>query len=169
MREYNLQLQGLTKAQIDKSNQPLPEEVIKSNWEGFSALLQGRTLQPTTTANARTTRRRSKRAAPTLTEALVDERVSNATNVKVLPSKHHKTRQRKVYKKERASRRIAKRSVAPPLHEPLQRNASTRKGNPAGPRSKEKSIAVEPAKHRGALKSGQEGTHRLTSKKQSGG
>jgi hypothetical protein len=75
MREYNLQLQGLTKAQIDKSNQPLSEEVIESNWEGFSALLQGRTLQPTTTdsANARTTRRRSKRAAPTLTEALVDE------------------------------------------------------------------------------------------------
>lgn len=31
MKEYNLQLQGLTKAQIDKSNQPLPEEVIKCN------------------------------------------------------------------------------------------------------------------------------------------
>ena len=60
MREYNLQLQGLSKAQIDKSNQPLPEEVIKSNWEGFTALLQGRALQPTTTdsANTRTTRRR---------------------------------------------------------------------------------------------------------------
>jgi hypothetical protein len=45
MREYNLQLQGLTKAQIDKSNQPLPEEVIKSNWKGFSALLQGKVLR----------------------------------------------------------------------------------------------------------------------------
>ena len=181
MREYNLQLQGLTKAQIDKSNQPLPEEVIKSNWEGFSALLQGRTLQPTTTdsANARTTRRRSKRAAPTLTEALVDEEIaSNATKVKVPQSKHDKTRQRKAYKGERASRRIAgepieygifaKRSMAP-VPKDLQRNPSTRKRNPAGPRSKKKSIAIEPVKHRGALKSGRGGTHRSRSKKQSGG
>jgi hypothetical protein len=49
MREYNLQLQGLTKAQIDKSNQPLPKEVIESNWAGFSALLQGKVLQPAAT------------------------------------------------------------------------------------------------------------------------
>jgi hypothetical protein len=49
MKEYNLQLQGLTKAQIDKSNQPLPEEVIKSNCEGFSALFKGKVLQPATT------------------------------------------------------------------------------------------------------------------------
>jgi hypothetical protein len=56
MREHNLLLQGLTKAQIDKSNQPLPKEVIESNWEGFSALLRGKALQPATTdrrANAR--------------------------------------------------------------------------------------------------------------------
>jgi hypothetical protein len=49
MREYNLQLQGLTKAQIDKSNQPRPKEVIESNWAGFSALLQGKVLQPAAT------------------------------------------------------------------------------------------------------------------------
>jgi hypothetical protein len=53
MREYNLQLQGLTKAQIDKSSQPLPKEVIESNWEGFSALLQRKDLPPATTASAR--------------------------------------------------------------------------------------------------------------------
>jgi hypothetical protein len=47
----------------------------------------------------------------------------------------------------------------------LQRNPSTRKHNPAGPRSKKKSIVVEPAKHRGALKSGRESTHCSRSKK----
>lgn len=203
MREYNLQLQGLTKAQIDKSNQPLPEEIIKSNWEGFSALLQGKVLQPATTDGsmevsqpraslrlqkptkevsrkircsriAKSTARdgtvssgnRSKRPAPTLAGA-------NATNVKVPQSEHDKTRQRKAYKGERASRRLANkqveygifanRSIAP-VPKDLQRNPLTRKRNPAGP-----SIAVEPAKHRGALKSGREGTHRSRSKKQSGG
>jgi hypothetical protein len=39
MTEYNLRLQGLTQEQIDKSNQPLPDKVVKSNWEGFSARL----------------------------------------------------------------------------------------------------------------------------------
>jgi hypothetical protein len=222
MREYNLQLQGLTKAQIDESNQPLPEEVIKSNWEGFSALLQGKVLQPATADGhadarsesmevpqpraslrlqkptkevsrkircgriAKSTARdgtvssgnRSKRPAPTLAGALVDEEnASNATKVKVPQSKHDKTRQRKAYKGERASRRLANKPVEygifanrslAPVPKQLQHNPSTRKRNPAGPRNK-KSIAVEPAKHRGALKSGREGTHRSRSKKQSGG
>jgi len=44
MKEYNLRLQGLTKAQIDNANKPLPTEVIESNWKAISALLQGRTL-----------------------------------------------------------------------------------------------------------------------------
>jgi hypothetical protein len=48
MTEYNLQLKGLTKAQIDKSNEPRSKEEIESMWAGFSALLQGRTLQPAT-------------------------------------------------------------------------------------------------------------------------
>jgi len=181
MKEYNLRLQGLTKAQIDNSNKPLPTEVIESNWNAISALLQGRTLQPTTTdsANTRTTRRRSKRAAPTLAGALVDEEsASNATNVKVPESKHGKTRQRKAYKGERASRRLANKPVEygifanrrmAPVPKDLQRNPSTRKRNPAGPRNKRKSTAAEPAKHRGALKPGREITHRSRSKKESGG
>jgi hypothetical protein len=181
MNEYNLQLQGHTKAQIDNSNKPLPTEVIESNWNAISVLLQGRTLQPTTTdsANTRTTRRRSKRAAPTLAGALVDEEsASNATNVKVPESKHGKTRQRKAYKGERASRRLANKPVEygifanrrmAPVPKDLQRNPSTRKRNPAGPRNKRKSTAVEPAKHRGALKPGREITYRSRSKKESGG
>jgi len=180
MSEFNLQLDGLTKAQIDESYEHLSKQEI-SNWVGLFTLLHGRTLQPTTTdsANTRTTRRRSKRAAPTLTEAIVEEEsASNATNVKVPQSKHDKTRQRKAYKGERASRRLAnkaveygifaKRSMAP-VPKDLQRNPSTRKRNPAGPRSKRKSRVVEPANHRGALKSGRGGTRRSRSKKQSGG
>ncbi|KAN0101514.1 hypothetical protein V8E51_012024 [Hyaloscypha variabilis] len=177
MRELNLQLHGFTKEQIDKANQPLSEEEIKRNLESFSARLLARTLQPTTTDSA--TRRRSKRAAPTLTEAPVEEEsASNATNVKAPQSKHDKTRQRKAYKGERASRRLAnkpveygifaKRSMAP-VPKDLQRNPSTRKRNLAGPRSKKRLIAVEPANHRGGLKSGRGGTHRSRSKKQSGG
>jgi hypothetical protein len=176
MNEYNLRLRGLTKAQIDNSNKPLSPEVIEENWSAISVLLKGRTLQPITTdsATARTTRR-SKRAAPTLAGG---ESASNATNVKVSQSKHDKTRQRKAYKGERASRRLAKKSVEygifanrsmAPVPKDLQRNPSTRKRNPAGSRSKKKSIAVEPAKLRGALKSGRESTHRSRSKKESGG
>lgn len=177
MRDYNLQLHGFTQAQIDKSNQPLSEEEIKRNWEGFEALLQGRTLQPTTTdsANTLTACRRSKRAASTLTED--EESVSNATNVKVPQSKHDKTGHRKAYKGERASRRLANEPVEygifanqsmAPVPNDLQRNPSTRKRNPAGPRRKKKSLTVEPARHRGALKSWR-GAHRSRSKKQSGG
>lgn len=162
MREYNLQLQGLTKAQIDKSNQPLPKEVIESNWAGFSALLQGKVLQPTTTdsANARTTRRRSKRAAPTLAGALLDEgRASNATKVKLPQSKPQKTKQRKASTAERASRRIAGEpveygifanpSAARPVPKSLQHNPLTRKQNSTDPRnhaSSKKSISVKTAK-----------------------
>jgi hypothetical protein len=180
MREYNLQLHGFTKSQIDKANQPLSEEEIKRNLEGFSALLLGRTLKTTTTdsENTGTTGRRSKRAVPKLTEAIVEEEsASNATNVKVPQSKHDKTRQRKAYKGERASRRLANkpveygifanRSMAPVPKDLC--NPSTRKRNSASPRSKKKSIAVEPANPRGALKSGRGGTHRSRSKKQSGG
>jgi hypothetical protein len=195
MTEYNLRLQGLTQEQIDKSNQPLPDKVVKSNWEGFSARLQGKVLAPTKEASRKIRRGRiakstarnrsvgsgnqSNPPAPTLAGALVDEEsASNATNVKVPRSKHDKTRQRKAYKGERTSLRLAgeppqfgifaKPSVARPVPESLQRNPSTRKRNP-GPRSKKKSIAVEPAEHRGALKSGREGTHRSRSKRQSGG
>lgn len=174
MGEFNLRLQGLTQEQIDKSNEPVPEEVAKSIFASFSACLRGMALKPTTTdsTNTRTTRGQSKRATLTLTEALVEEvSTSNATNGKVPQSKHDKTRQRKAYKGERASRRLANKPVEygifanrsmAPVPKDLQRNPLTRKRNPAGPRSK-KSIAVEPAKHRGALKSGRGGTHRSRS------
>jgi hypothetical protein len=204
MKEYNLRLQGLTKAQIDNANKPLPRKEAERIWVGFANLLGGKALQPATTdkhadAHLRprkptkevshtirrgrivksTARNQPKRPTSTLAEALVDEEsASNATNVKVSRSKHNKTRQRKAYKGERASPRLAnkpveygifaKRSMAPvPKH--LQRNPSTRKRNPTGPRGKKKSIAVEPAKHRGALKSGRESTYRSRSKKESGG
>jgi hypothetical protein len=161
INEYNLRLQGHTKAQIDNSHKPLSPEVIENNWNAISALLQGMTL-PTTTdsANARTTGRRSKH------------------NVKVPQSKHDKTRQRKADKGERASRRLANKPVEygifanrrmAPVPKDLQRNPSTRKRNPAGPRNKRKSTAVEPAKHRGTLKPGREITYRSRSKKESGG
>jgi hypothetical protein len=98
----------------------------------------------------------------------------------VLQSKPHNTRQRKVYKQERGSRRLAghlpeygmlpKRGEPAPPYEPP---SNTRKPNPSGPRSRassKKSIAVKGAKPRGISKSGREGTNRpKRSKKQSEG
>jgi hypothetical protein len=93
------------------------------------------------------------------------ERASDVIEDEVLQSKHHNTRQRKVYKKERSSQRLAERSVALPLHEPPLRNPSNgSKPYPSGLRNrappKKKSIAVKGAKPRGISKSGHEGTNR---------
>ena len=96
-------------------------------------------------------------------------------------SKTHNTRQRKVYKLERGSRRLAGRlpeySMFPKQGEPAppyEPPSNIRKPNPSGPRtrasSKKKSIAVKGAKPRGSSKSGREGTNRpKTSKKGSEG
>jgi hypothetical protein len=98
----------------------------------------------------------------------------------VLQSKPHNTRQRKVYKQERGSRRLAghlpeygmlpKQGEPAPPYEPP---SNTRKPNPSGPRSRassKKSIVVKGAKPRGISKSGREGTNRpKRSKKQSKG
>ncbi|CZR51441.1 uncharacterized protein PAC_01317 [Phialocephala subalpina] len=103
-----------------------------------------------------------------------EQRTSDAIEDEVLQPKHHSTRQRKVYEKERASRRLAReppqfgmfaeQSVAPPLHEPLVRNPlnasqpnSSSLRNRAPPK---KSIAAKGAKPRGISKSGREGTNR---------
>jgi hypothetical protein len=62
------------------------------------------------------------------------ETASDAIEDEVLQSKHHNTRQRKVYKMERASRRLgcelaqfgmfAEQSVTPPLHGPSLRTSN---------------------------------------------
>ena len=88
-----------------------------------------------------------------------------------LRSKAHNTRQRKVYKQERGSRRLAghlpeygmlpKRGEPAPPYEPP---SNTYKPNTSGPcsraSSKKKSIAVKGAKPRGISKSGREGMNR---------
>jgi hypothetical protein len=183
MKEYNLRLQGLTKEQIDKSNEPLPKEVIESNWEEISAFL--RPQKPTKEISHRTYRdriakstardrtigssNRPKPPASTVAEALVDEeRASNATNVKLPQSKHHKIKQRTA---ERASRRLAREpleygifadpSTALPVPKSLQRDPSPRKRNSADSRnhaSFKKPISVKAAKHQGISKSGREET-----------
>jgi len=98
MREYKLQRKGLSPAQIEKSNQPLPRKEAERIWVGFANLLGGKALQPATTdkhADARlrprkptkevshtirrgrivksTARNQPKRPTSTLAEALVDE------------------------------------------------------------------------------------------------
>jgi hypothetical protein len=88
-----------------------------------------------------------------------------------LQSKAHNTRQRKVYKQERGSRRLAghlpeygilpKRGKPAPPYEPP---SNTRKPNPLSPRSRVSSkknlIAVKGAKPRGISKPEREGTNR---------
>ena len=108
------------------------------------------------------------------TQPKVDKRASDAVqdiDDRGLQSKPHNTRQRKVYKQERGSRRLAgrlpeygmlpKRGEPAPPYEPP---SNIRKPNPSGPRSrassKKKSIAVKGAKPRGISKSGREGTNR---------
>jgi len=132
MREYKLQRKGLSLAQIEKSNQPLPRKEAERIWVGFAKSLGGKALQPATTdkhADARlrprkptkevshtirrsrivksTARNQAKRPTSTIAEALVDEEsASNATKVKVPQSKHDKT-----HKGDRASRRLAYKPV----------------------------------------------------------
>ena len=130
---------------------------------------------------------RSRRAAPTSAKlSMIGRRPkrARASNVadepdsSVAQTKPHKTRQPKVYKKERASRRLAGKApeyhmllnggTAPWLHEnPSRHPPKSRKRK--GPSNK-KSMQVNGAKPRGISKSGHTGTKRLKkSKKQSGG
>ncbi|PVH70702.1 hypothetical protein DL98DRAFT_521486 [Cadophora sp. DSE1049] len=179
MREYNLQLQGLTKAQIHNSIQPLPSEVIESNWAGFAALLLGKVQQPPTADKAyseaidsqprvspkqdsrKICRRivksnRSKRPA----KALVDEETTSHANPL------HSNRKTKLPTAKRASRRLAGQEVecgifAPPsaarrVPKSLQRYTSTDKRSPHN-------ISGH-AKSQGS-KSGLDGTRRSRPKK----
>jgi hypothetical protein len=96
------------------------------------------------------------------------ERASNVIEDGVRQSKHPITRQRKVYKRERASPRLAERSAAPLLHEPPLRNPSNAsKLNSSDRRAapKKKSIAVKGAKPQEISKSGREGTNRPKAKR----
>ena len=175
MREYNLRLAGCTQEQIDKSNQPLSKEDAEKNWAAFSALLQGKVLEPVTTGKHADVRsstardrtigngKRSKRPASKVAKV---PRASSATNVKPPQSKHHETKQRKISTAERTSRRLAHKTVeygifadpspARPVPKSLQRNPLTRKRS------------VEAAKPQRISKSGREGTRRSRHKKQSG-
>ncbi|KIM93092.1 hypothetical protein OIDMADRAFT_36026 [Oidiodendron maius Zn] len=100
------------------------------------------------------------------------ERASD-TNNKILQPKHHNRRQRKAYRKERASRRLAheppqfgmfaEQNEILPLREPQSRNRSNAsKPNSLGPRNcaPSKSIKTKGAKHQGISKSGRKKTNR---------
>jgi hypothetical protein len=195
MKAHNLGIQRLA-AQVDSESNSV-KAVVQGNWEAF---LEPTTTDKQTDARAesmelsqsrshpqkprherivkRTARdqkvgssNRSKRPASTLTEALVDKKRSNATNIKPSRPKRPKLGHRKG---ERVSRRLksdpvecgiyATDSAAPPVPKCL-RNPSTRKRDSVDPRnhaSSKKLISVEAAQP-------QEGTRRLRTKKQPGG
>jgi hypothetical protein len=55
MREYNLQLQGLTKAQIDNANKPLPRKEAERIWVGFAKRSSSNRLSDLLARSSRTT------------------------------------------------------------------------------------------------------------------
>ncbi|KAL5325381.1 hypothetical protein ACEPPN_006506 [Leptodophora sp. 'Broadleaf-Isolate-01'] len=191
MMAHNLRLQGCTEEEIAKSiaksNQPLPKDMVKRNWEAFSTLLGGKVLEPVTADNGKPTKevphkdvKRTTRPASALTKTLVGEgRASNATNVKPSQPKHHKAKLRRVSTANRASRRLAgnpvecgifaEASAARPVPKSLQRSPSTRKPNSANSRNhapSKETISVGAAK--GISTPGREKTRR-SRRKQSGG
>jgi hypothetical protein len=99
------------------------------------------------------------------------ERASGAIKGKVLQSNHYNTRQQKVYKKERASQRLAheppqfgmfaEQSVTPLLYKPPLRTLNASKPISSGlcNRAPLKSTVAKGAKPQGISKSGRKGTN----------
>jgi hypothetical protein len=177
----------------DTSRKTRGGRITKSTAQSQSVTNRGtRSRQAATPAEAPTPDRRSKRARASDVVDKPDEstaqvprktrkrqpkvykkRASDAVqdiDDRGLQSKPHNTRQRKAYKQERGSRRLAgrlpeygmlpKRGEPAPPYEPP---SNIRKPNPSGPRSRassKKSIAVKGANPRGISKSGREGTNR---------
>jgi hypothetical protein len=179
MRGYNLRLQGLNKAQIDKSNQPLPKEVVKENWDVFGKLerkvLQSTTVDMHADAPLRS-RKQTKEDSHTIRRGRIVKNISRnqpkrstSTLTKALQPKHHTINQRKGPAAARTSRRIAgdpvergifaDPSVAQEIPKNLLRDPSTRKQN---------SKLIEAEKPQVISKSGGEGPRHSRNKKQSG-
>jgi hypothetical protein len=175
MRGYNLRLQGLNKAQIDKSNQPLPKEVVKENWDVFGKVLQSTTADMHADAPLRS-RKQTKEDSHTIRRGRIVKNISRnqpkrstSTLTKALQPKHHTINQRKGPAAARTSRRIAgdpvergifaDPSVAQEIPKNLLRDPSTRKQN---------SKLIEAEKPQVISKSGGEGPRHSRNKKQSG-
>ncbi len=113
MKEYNLRLQGLTQAQIDKSNQPLPKEVAEENWNILGAL-ERKALQPTHADARLRSRKPMKEGSHTIRRGRIVKNIPRnqpkrprSTLAKALQPEHHTIKQRKGPAASRASRRIA--------------------------------------------------------------
>jgi hypothetical protein len=186
MREYNLRLQGLTKEEIDKSNQPLPKEVVKENWDVFGKVLQSTTADMHADAPLRS-RKQTKEGSHTIRRSRIVKNISRSqpkrstsTLTKALQPKHHTINQRKG-PAARTSRRIAgdpvergifaDPSVAQEIPKNLLRDPSTRKQNSTDRRNHapcKKLKLIEAEKPQVISKSGGEGPRHSRNKKQSG-